>query len=161
MFVTIVSWHLSKWYQKSKNRKRLLTSFKRAVVITGCDSGFGHNIAHELNEQGFRVYAIVMDPQSTGAKDLLTGAGFEGKTKVMKMDVTDDEEVKGVYEQIKSDLQQNGEELWAVVNNAGIVTFGPLDWGSIEKYKKIFDVNTFGIARVTRAFLPLIRGSKG
>lgn len=129
--------------------------------MKGCDSGFGHTLAHKLNEHGFRVYATVLDPESTGAKDLVTGARFEGKTKVLRMDVTNDEEVKGVYDQIKSDLQENGEELWALVNNAGIVTFGPLDWGTIEKYKKIFEVNTFGTVRVTRTFLPLIRRSKG
>ncbi|CAG2177689.1 unnamed protein product [Oppiella nova] len=79
----------------------------------------------------------------------------------MRMDVTSDEEVKAVYEQIQKDLTQNEEQLWAVVNNAGILTLGPLDWGTVDTYKRIFEVNTFGMVRVSRTFLPLIRQSKG
>ena len=102
-----------------------------------------------------------MDTESEGAKKLISGQRFEGKTKVMRMDVTSDEEVKAVYEQIQKDLTQNGEQLWAVVNNAGIITLGPLDWGTVDTYKRIFEVNTFGMVRVSRTFLPLIRQSKG
>ena len=102
-----------------------------------------------------------MNPESDGAKGLVTGARFEGKTKVMRMDVTNEEEIQSVYEEIKTDLQQNGEELWAVVNNAGILTLGPIDWGTTEAFKTVFDVNTLGTVRVTRTFLPLIRQSKG
>ena len=107
------------------------------------------------------MYATVLDPESDGAKNLLTGSRFDGKTQVLRMDVTKDDEVNAVYEQVKNDLRQNGEELWAVVNNAGIITFGPLDWGTVDTYKQIAEVNTFGMVRVTRTFLPLIRQSKG
>ena len=79
----------------------------------------------------------------------------------MRMDVTNEQEVKSVYEEIKTDLQQNSEELWAVVNNAGILTLGPIDWGTTEAFETVFDVNTLGTVRVTRTFLPLIRQSKG
>lgn len=77
------------------------------------------------------------------------------------MDVTKDDEVSAAYEQVKNELKKNGEQLWAVVNNAGIIAYGPFDWETIETYKKIFEVNTFGMVRVTRTFLPLIRQSKG
>ena len=77
------------------------------------------------------------------------------------MDVTNDEEVMKTYEEVKNDLNRNQEELWAVVNNAGIGSFGPIDWGTLDTYKNVFDVNTFGTVRVTRTFLPLIRKSKG
>ena len=66
-----------------------------------------------------------------------------------------------IYERVKNELEENGEELWAVVNNAGVMTCGPIDWGTIETYKTIHEVNTFGMVRVTRTFLPLIRQSKG
>ena len=75
------------------------------------------------------------------------------------MDVTDDLEVQLVYEQVRDDLKQNGEELWAVVNNAGIITHRPFDWETIETYKQFFHVNSFGMVRVTRTFLPLLRQS--
>ena len=91
----------------------------------------------------------------------MSGAQSPHKLIVLKMDVTNDEEVSAVYKQIKSDLQLNGEQLWAVVNNAGIAVIAPLDWGTIDDYHRVFEVNTFGTVRVTRAFLSLIRKSKG
>ncbi|CAG2171532.1 unnamed protein product, partial [Oppiella nova] len=47
------------------------------------------------------------------------------------------------------------------VNNAGIGLFGRLDWGSLESIQNVFEVNVFGVLRVTRIFLPLIKQSKG
>ncbi|XP_054165115.1 dehydrogenase/reductase SDR family member 9-like [Oppia nitens] len=160
VLLTIISWFVTKQIRKSLNNE-FVTSYKRAVLITGCDSGFGNALAQTLNEHGFRVYATVLDTDSDGAKKLVTSARFDGMTTVLRMDVTNDEEVNAVYEQITKELQQNGEQLWAVVNNAGIITWGPLDWGTVDKYKRIFEVNTFGTVRVTRTFLPLIRQSKG
>ncbi|XP_054165117.1 D-beta-hydroxybutyrate dehydrogenase, mitochondrial-like [Oppia nitens] len=158
--VTVLSWFVTKTVGKYLN-KEFLTSYKRAVLVTGCDSGFGNALAQTLNEHGFRVYATVLDTNSDGAKKLATSGRFDGMTTVLRMDVTNDEEVNAVYEQIAKELQQNGEQLWAVVNNAGIMTWGPLDWGTVDSYKRIFEVNTFGTVRVTRTFLPLIRQSKG
>ena len=64
-------------------------------------------------------------------------------------------------EKVKNDLKKSDHVLWAVVNNAGIATFGPLEWGSIDTYRQLFEVNVFGTVRVTRVFLPLIKASKG
>ena len=91
----------------------------------------------------------------------MTGSRFDGKTIVLRMDVTNDNEVNAVYQQISKELIQNREQLWAVVNNASVCTHGPIDWGTVDTYKRIFEVNTFGTVRVTRTFLPLIRQSKG
>ena len=52
-------------------------------------------------------------------------------------------------------------ELWAVVNNAGILVMSEAEYTSIEATRKVLDVNTLGAARVTQAFLPLLRQSKG
>jgi NAD(P)-dependent dehydrogenase (short-subunit alcohol dehydrogenase family) len=123
-------------------------------LIKGCDSGFGNRLALKLNEHGFRVYATVLDPSGSGSQNLITNARFTDKTKVLKMDVTNEEEINKTYEEIENDLNNNGEQLWAIVNNAGIACSGPLD-------KKVFDVNTFGTVRVTRTFLPLIKKSRG
>ena len=52
-------------------------------------------------------------------------------------------------------------ELWAVVNNAGILVMSEAEITSIEATRKVLDVNTLGAVRVTQAFLPLLRKSKG
>ena len=80
---------------------------------------------------------------------------------VLKMDVTSDEDVNDVHKQVTEQLEKDGFELWALVNNAGIMTAFKVEWGLMDDFKSLFDVNVFGLVRVTRVFLPLIRKSKG
>lgn len=51
--------------------------------------------------------------------------------------------------------------LWAVVNNAGVSTFGEVEFTSMETYRQVSEVNLWGTIRVTKAVLPLIRRAKG
>lgn len=51
--------------------------------------------------------------------------------------------------------------LWAVVNNAGISFPGMIEWQTVEEMKRVVDVNVWGMVSVTRAFLPLLRRTKG
>ena len=108
---------------------------------------------------GFRVYATVLSTSSKGAQEL--ESEFADKVVVLQMDVTNDDEVKQVYESVKKDLESSGHVLWAVVNNAAIFIASLLEWGSLDTYRQQFEVNVFGTVRVTRVFLPLIRASKG
>jgi len=51
-------------------------------------------------------------------------------------------------------------ELWSIVNNAGILSFIPIEWsptGSIDLFTKQMNVNCMGQIRVVKAFLPLLR----
>ncbi|GFW52733.1 17-beta-hydroxysteroid dehydrogenase type 6 [Trichonephila clavipes] len=54
-----------------------------------------------------------------------------------------------------------GKKLWAVVNNAGVIERGEVEWTPLEVYRKHFEVNVFGVVSVTQAFLPLLRKYKG
>ncbi|KAK4819411.1 hypothetical protein QYF61_003682 [Mycteria americana] len=51
--------------------------------------------------------------------------------------------------------------LWGLVNNAGVSTFGEVEFASLDNYKKVAEINLWGTVRVTKAFLPLIRRAKG
>ena len=128
----------------------------------GCDSGFGHRLALRLNQMEFKVYATVLSSSSFGAQELTKNAVFSDKMTVLQMNITNDNEVNGVYQTVRNDLQNTGYELWAVVNNAGILKPGLAEWGTLDSnYHDQFEVNVFGAVRVTRVFLPLIRASKG
>ena len=48
-----------------------------------------------------------------------------------------------------------------MVNNAGVSTFGEVEFASVDTYKQVSEVNLFGTIRVTKAVLPLIRRAKG
>ena len=130
-------------------------------MIKGCDTGFGHHLAIRLNGRGFRVYATVLDPNSMGSHQLLENCHFKDIITIIQMDVTNEQQIDNCFNTVKSDLEANGEQLWALVNNAGVVSFGLLEWGSFDQYQKLFDVNVFGVVRVTRKFIPLLRPSMG
>ena len=51
--------------------------------------------------------------------------------------------------------------LWAVVNNAGIGYPAPTEWVTVEEMKRTVDVNLWGTVSVTKAFLPLLKRTKG
>ena len=51
--------------------------------------------------------------------------------------------------------------LWAVVNNAGVYAFGDIEWCTIRQFRTCMDVNFFGAIRVIKAFVHLVRESKG
>ena len=129
--------------------------------MKGCDSGFGNRLALRLNQKGFRVYAIVLDPNNSGSKDLIEKCEDSTKMSVIQMDVTKNELINQCYDQVKTELDTNGEYLWALVNNAGFLVCGHIEWGQLDQYYKVFDVNVFGVVRVIRKFLPLIRKSEG
>lgn len=49
-------------------------------------------------------------------------------------------------------------DLWAVVNNAGIASVGFVEMLPLTSFEEIFAVNTIGTVRVSKAFIPLLRG---
>ena len=51
--------------------------------------------------------------------------------------------------------------VWAVVNNAGYLTVGPIEWYKMEDFRKMADVNLWGLIEVTKIFLPLVKKAEG
>jgi len=52
--------------------------------------------------------------------------------------------------------------LWGVVNNAGTLhSIGPLDWLTVDEYRRHSDVNLFGLINITMTFLPLVKKTRG
>lgn len=77
---------------------------------------------------------------------------------IVKLDVTKQEDV----EKVVSEIESRSVPLWCLVNNAGIAVNVPVDWGKdVEEYESVFAVNTFGLVRVTKNCLPLLRQTKG
>ncbi|XP_044148090.1 D-beta-hydroxybutyrate dehydrogenase, mitochondrial-like [Bufo gargarizans] len=141
-----------------RNKHVVLDPRGRAVLITGCDSGFGNQLAHRLLDMGFTVFATCLFPDGEGAQSLMTHAS-PGQVKVIRLDVTSDKEVEQVKQYVLDNLPDKG--LWGLVNNSGISMWGMVEWLTIEKYQKVLDVNLLGSIRTTLAFAPLIRKSKG
>ncbi|KAF2354158.1 Transposase Tc1-like [Trinorchestia longiramus] len=136
-------------------RGRKVTVAGKAVLITGCDSGIGHQLALHLHRGGFRVFALCLN-DGEGAKALL---GLY-RLHVIRCDVTQPGQLQLARNQVQK-LLPSGEELWGVVNNAGVATFGDLEWLSLDAFKQLFEVNVLGVVATSQTFLPLVRRAKG
>jgi NAD(P)-dependent dehydrogenase (short-subunit alcohol dehydrogenase family) len=126
------------------------------VYITGCDSGFGLLSVPLFEKAGFKVVAgCFLDKSIEKLKSPTVEA--------IKLDVRNEGSVLDAAEQIKSILAKNpGDELYAVVNNAGILVQPcPAEWQSLKDFRDMFEVNVLGTVAVTNSVLPLIRASKG
>ncbi|KAM8945447.1 retinol dehydrogenase 7-like [Pelodytes ibericus] len=130
----------------------------RAVLITGCDYGFGNMLAHRLLKMGFTVFATCLDLNSEGAQSLRNDFPAD-RAKLLRLDVTSDKEMEDVQQYVLRNLPEKG--LWGIINNAGISTWGASEWISMDMYKKVVDVNMLGAIRTTLAFAPLVRKCQG
>ncbi|XP_036935050.1 D-beta-hydroxybutyrate dehydrogenase, mitochondrial isoform X5 [Acanthopagrus latus] len=101
----------------------------------------------------------LQDKGGEGAKEL--EEFHSDRMKVVQLDVCSDEQVNQAVEYIKDNLADSEKGLWAVVNNAGVSTFGEVEFTSMDTYKQVSEVNLWGTIRVTKAVLPLIRRAKG
>ncbi|XP_005989441.2 D-beta-hydroxybutyrate dehydrogenase, mitochondrial [Latimeria chalumnae] len=133
----------------------------KGVLITGCDTGFGFSLAKHLHNKGFTVFAgcLLKDKGSDGVNQLDNLKSERLKT--VQLNVCEDEEVEAAVQFVQGNLKDPEKGLWGVVNNAGISTFGEVEFTSMETYKEVAEVNLWGTVRVTKAFLPLIRRAKG
>ncbi|KDR07947.1 D-beta-hydroxybutyrate dehydrogenase, mitochondrial [Zootermopsis nevadensis] len=127
----------------------------KGVLVTGCDTGFGHALALKLANMGAVVFAGCLWSQEGGAKQLKEHKNIH----VVQMDITSDEEMTAALDYVTRNLPLQG--LWSIVNNAGWSTFGHVEWVPIHICRKSLEVNVWGMMRVIRAFLPLIRQTKG
>src|SRR5436190_1948312 len=127
-----------------------------AVLITGTSSGIGLSSAVSLAHAGYPVVATLRNPDRAG--ELQARAKEAGvELDVRRLDVTDDASVEECVRAVVADYGQ----LHAVVNNAGSGHLGTLEQDSLEEYRRVFEVNFFGVLRVSKAALPHLRASGG
>lgn len=124
------------------------------VLVTGTNSGFGKLIVKTLLSRGHAVAASMRSVRlrNAAASAELKAAG----AKVVELDVTSDTSVDaGVADAIK---QLGGIDI--VVNNAGVGVLGLQECFTPEDWRKVFDINVFGVQRVNRAVLPVMRARR-
>ncbi len=124
---------------------------QKAVLITGASTGIGRLTAEHLAGNGYFVYA--------GARK---ASDIEALNKIdnilaVRLDVTVPEEIDAAVKLIES----QGRGLWGIVNNAGVSIHDPLIEADISDLKFLFDVNVYGVFRISKAFAPMVIESKG
>jgi short-subunit dehydrogenase len=119
---------------------------KKVALVTGASSGIGKETAKLLVQKGFTVYGSARRVEKMAE---LKEAGV----RVIEMDVTDDASmVKAVNEILEIE-----KRIDVLVNNAGYGSYGALEDVPISEGRHQFEVNIFGLARVTQLVLPTMR----
>jgi NAD(P)-dependent dehydrogenase (short-subunit alcohol dehydrogenase family) len=128
---------------------------ERGVVVTGASSGIGRACALRLDRLGFRVFPGVRRAEDG---EVLSSAASQRLVPVT-MDITDAAAISSAVECVEREVGDAG--LWGLVNNAGIVVAGPLEYLPIEELRRQLEVNVIGQVAVTQAFVPLLRKAGG
>ena len=115
--------------------------------ITGCSTGFGRDLARHVLACGYRAVVTARKPD-----DLQEFSG-SAQALVLKLDVTDNVQVEAA---VKAAHDRFGR-IDVLVNNAGIGSFGAVEESEEEQVRRMFDVNVFGLGRMTQAVLPVMR----
>ena len=125
---------------------------KPVAVVTGSSSGIGHETSLLLARNGFFTYATMRSPDKSSK--LLELKGNEKLSlEVLKLDVTNDKSVKEAIEKI---VNKQGT-IDVLVNNAGYALVGPLEEISLQEFKEQFETNVFGVIRVIKETLHVMR----
>ncbi len=120
-----------------------------AWLITGCSTGFGRELAREVLERGYRAVVTARRPESVHE----LAAAYGGRAVVQQLDVTDPSEVDAAVQ--AADEAFGGVDV--LVNNAGVGYFGAVEESDEGAVRRMFEVNVFGLAAMTRAVLPGMR----
>jgi len=113
------------------------------AIVTGASGGIGEATARALHAAGYRVFGTYRRPPTTRSPGI----------EYLACDVTSDESVKAAVAEV---LAKTGR-IDLLVNNAGVGLVAGAEESSLEQAKSLFDVNLFGLIRMTKAVLPAMR----
>lgn len=121
-----------------------MTATQRVALVTGASSGIGKATATALATAGFQVIGTGRHTQG-----LTPPAGVT----FLDLDVADDESAETAVRQV---IERFGR-IDVLVNNAGIGSAGAVEENSVAQARNVFNINVFGVMRMTKAVLPHMR----
>ncbi|MEA2313172.1 MAG: hypothetical protein QOE28_3140 [Solirubrobacteraceae bacterium] len=131
------------------------SNIDRSAAITGAGSGLGRELALLLDSKDYLVFGTAL---SDGETEELRSASND-RIRLTVVDITDEQAVQGWAASINAEVQSHGLDL--LINNAGILTPGPLEVLPVDAIRREFEVNVFGGIAVTNALLPSLRQARG
>lgn len=117
--------------------------------ITGCSTGFGRELALEVLTAGYQ--AVVTSRKLSDVEDIV--AAHPDNALALTLDVTKDDEITAAVEQAIARF----EKIDVLVNNAGIGYFGAIEESEEDEVRRMFEINFWGLAHVTKTVLPVMR----
>ena len=118
----------------------------KIALITGASSGIGESAALLLKNEGYTVYGAA---RRTEKMHHLKDKGIN----ILPLDITDDDSIKNCVNKI---VEKEGR-IDILVNNAGYGSYGAVEDVPLEEARRQFEVNIFGLARITQLVLPKMR----
>ena len=123
-----------------------MPNMSRAVLITGCSSGIGWATAEHLATAGWKVYATA---RRTEDIDSLQERGC----KLLPLDVADE----GSMREAVTQVERAEGAVGVLINNAGYAQYGAIEEVSLDRVRKQFETNVFGLVRMCQLVLPGMR----
>jgi NAD(P)-dependent dehydrogenase (short-subunit alcohol dehydrogenase family) len=119
---------------------------QRIVLVTGASSGIGKATTLKLLDEGYCVYA--------SARNLAKLESLAAKgAKILELDVTQEQSMQESIDRI---IYESGR-LDILINNAGYGSYGALEDVPLDEARHQFEVNLFGVGRLTQLVLPYMR----
>ncbi|MCO6480114.1 MAG: oxidoreductase [Phaeodactylibacter sp.] len=122
---------------------------KKIILVTGASSGMGKDAALQLIKEGHTVYGAARRVEKM--QDLVEAGGH-----AIEMDVTDEGQVVAGVKRL---IDEQGR-VDVLINNAGYAVYGAVEDVPLEDARRQFEVNIFGLARITQEVLPQMRQQK-
>lgn len=120
------------------------------VFITGASGGFGKAIVQQLVRAGYRVFGTSRHPEKVNIDHL---EDYQDRFSLLEMDIDSSLSVKKALERVL----EMANRLDVVINGAGYALAGSIEYTSIEEVQQVFNTNFFGIHRVCRQVIPIMR----
>ncbi len=125
----------------------------RVAAVTGASSGIGAATAAALSRAGATVALAARRRDRLEA----LAAGLDGPSSIHEVDVSDEPQARSFIE--AAHAEHGG--LHVLVNNAGVMLLGAVNGADTAGWRRMLDVNLWGLLTCTHAALPLIAGSGG
>lgn len=124
------------------------------VIITGASSGLGKAMAHKLVNMGYKVYGTSRSVQAEKYTEVIPSSPSNpGFLRMVQLDVCSDESVENAVKIIHSEEKN----INILINNAGFGIAGSVEDTTIEEAYSQFNTNFFGMLRMSRAIMPIMR----
>jgi NAD(P)-dependent dehydrogenase (short-subunit alcohol dehydrogenase family) len=118
----------------------------KAVLITGCSSGIGWATAERLVDVGWKVYATARNVEKIAPLE-------QRGCQLLPLDVTDEDSMRSAVDEV----ERREGAVGVLVNNAGYSQSGAVEAVPMEKVRRQFETNVFGLARMCQLVLPGMR----
>jgi NAD(P)-dependent dehydrogenase (short-subunit alcohol dehydrogenase family) len=128
---------------------------EKVALVTGSSSGIGFETSLLLSKSGFKTYASMRNLEKS--RTIMEIANSQNlPLQVAQLDVNNDTSVKNTISKI---IEEKGR-IDVLVNNAGYGLFSPIEDLTLDQVKDQFETNFFGVVRVMKEVIPIMRKQK-